>query len=205
MAATSWRRSSAVMLSGSVVEIMARLPGPDLLDPVRGGVCLKECTCIATHGRIARIRAVAVVELEQLVGHDRVPGDAGPPDEPSHLEHPEGMLVTLLTDAQAFFVMPHVDVVLLGADAVLSDGSVVNKVGSASLALIAHRHGKPVWVTAERLKFTRPGAAYDPVSESQAAAEVWDACPSGIDIFNVYFDRVPADLITEIISADGRR
>jgi len=115
----------------------------------------------------------------------------------------EGLAVSLLTEAQAFVTMPHIDVVLLGADSILPDGSAVNKVGSAQLALAAHQCRTRVWVAADRLKFVRDVAAREVELEVQPAAEVWPEAPEGIEILNVYFEAVPAHLINEIISEDG--
>ena len=117
--------------------------------------------------------------------------------------HWEGVAVTLLTDAQAFVIMPQVDAVLLGADSILPDGSAVNKVGSAQLALAAHWLRKPVWVAAERLKWTRAGQPHCVELETQAASEVWSAAPEGMTISNIYFDMTPAALITAIVSEEG--
>ena len=41
-----------------------------------------------------------------------------------------------------------VDVVLTGADRIAADGSVANKVGTYSLAVLAHHHGVPFVVVA---------------------------------------------------------
>jgi ribose 1,5-bisphosphate isomerase len=115
----------------------------------------------------------------------------------------EGLAVTLLTDAQAFVTMPQIDAVLLGADSILPDGSAVNKVGSAQLALAAHQCHTLVLVAADRLKFVRDVAARDVELEVQPAAEVWPEAPDGIEVLNVYFEAVPAHLINELISEDG--
>ena len=116
--------------------------------------------------------------------------------------HREGVAVTLLTDAQAFVMMPQVDAVLLGADSILPDGSAVNKAGSAQLALAAHWLRKPVWVAAERLKWTRAGEPHSVELEAPSAAEVWSAAPEGMMVSNIYFDVTPAALITAIISEE---
>ncbi len=44
------------------------------------------------------------------------------------------------------------DVVVLGADAVMNDGSIVNKVGSLAIALAAKRYRVPLIVLAEKTK-----------------------------------------------------
>jgi translation initiation factor 2B subunit (eIF-2B alpha/beta/delta family) len=111
-----------------------------------------------------------------------------------------GVPVTLLTEAQAFALMPQVDRVLLGADAVLPEGDVVNKVGSALLALAARHWRKPVTVVADQFKFVAPGAAVE-ANESNPPSEVWDPAPPGVQVSNLYFDRVPGDLIAEIVSS----
>jgi translation initiation factor 2B subunit (eIF-2B alpha/beta/delta family) len=117
--------------------------------------------------------------------------------------HREGVAVTLLTEAQAFVLMSQVDVVLFGADAILPDGSAVNKVGSAPLALAAQQHHKPVWVAAERLKWTRGGDPPHVELEAQPASEVWPDAPEGMEVSNIYFEVVPAALMTDVISEEG--
>ncbi len=49
-------------------------------------------------------------------------------------------------------VMKDCDVVVLGADAVMKDGSIVNKVGSLAIALAAKRYRVPLMVLAEKTK-----------------------------------------------------
>lgn len=113
-----------------------------------------------------------------------------------------GIPVCLLTDAQAFQAVQRSDGVLLGADAVLLDGRVVNKTGSALLALAARYFGKPVWVAAARIKFARdPRAPYDP--EPHAPREVWPDAPSGVEVRNDYFDCIPAELVTCLVDEHG--
>mmetsp|Transcript_6799 Transcript_6799/g.14504 ORF Transcript_6799/g.14504 Transcript_6799/m.14504 type:complete len:626 (+) Transcript_6799:43-1920(+) len=58
----------------------------------------------------------------------------------------------IVTDAQMMVWVGGSDVVLLGADHVTEDGSVVNKVGSAVLAECAHSKHTPVWVAAPSSK-----------------------------------------------------
>ena len=58
----------------------------------------------------------------------------------------------LIPDTAVFTALPKVDLVLVGADAVLPD-AIVNKVGTAAIALAARLHGKPVFVLCGRDKF----------------------------------------------------
>lgn len=49
--------------------------------------------------------------------------------------------------------MPKVDLVITGTDAVTANGAVVNKIGTAQIALCAHEARKPFIVAAETYKF----------------------------------------------------
>jgi len=115
-----------------------------------------------------------------------------------------GVRVTLLTDAQAFTHMQDADMVLLGADTVLADRSVVNKAGSALLALAARHWHKPVIVAAETLKFVRDESVKQAPQESNPPSEVWRDPPPGIDVANLYFDTLPASLVDQLITENGR-
>ena len=49
--------------------------------------------------------------------------------------------------------MPEVDCVIVGCEAVLANGGVINKIGTYSVALIASHFNKPVYVFCESFKF----------------------------------------------------
>jgi translation initiation factor 2B subunit (eIF-2B alpha/beta/delta family) len=88
-----------------------------------------------------------------------------------------GLGATQVEDAQAQRAGREADVVLIGADAVWPDGSVVNGVPSRALAAAAHEAGRPVYALAERAKvLARPSDPEEPG-----------------------FEVVPADLLTAII------
>lgn len=112
-----------------------------------------------------------------------------------------GIPVTLITDAQAALVMPHVSRVLLGADAVCADGSIVNKAGSTLVALAAQRLGRPVTAVAQEIKRL---AVTEPDLENAPPAEVWSDPPACIEVQNVYFEKVPPDLLTEVVTEADR-
>ncbi len=48
--------------------------------------------------------------------------------------------------------MKDCNIVVLGADAVRKDGSIVNKVGSLAIALAAQRYNVPLMILAEKTK-----------------------------------------------------
>jgi translation initiation factor 2B subunit (eIF-2B alpha/beta/delta family) len=87
----------------------------------------------------------------------------------------------------------------VGADAVLADGSVVNKAGTRGLALAAQREDIPVYVVTASAK-VRPDEQMheeeaDPGGLSDGDAPVEVAAP--------LFDRTPADLIAGVVTERG--
>lgn len=57
-------------------------------------------------------------------------------------------------DTAVAIAMPDVDCVMVGCEAVLANGGIVNKVGTYGLALIAQHFQKPVYVFCESYKFS---------------------------------------------------
>lgn len=51
--------------------------------------------------------------------------------------------------------MENIDFVLTGADAVVENGGIINKIGSYTVAIAAKAHGRPFYVLAESFKFAR--------------------------------------------------
>ncbi|MEF8855855.1 MAG: NUDIX domain-containing protein [Haloplanus sp.] len=113
----------------------------------------------------------------------------------------EGLDVTLTTDAAlAGEVAARApDAVLVGADAVLADGSVVNKVGTRSLALAAVREDVPVYVVAAADK-VRPDETFH--GETGDGAALYDG-DAPVTVANPIFDRTPADLVAGVITNRG--
>lgn len=66
-----------------------------------------------------------------------------------------GIPVSIVLDSGVAAVMERVDVVVVGAEGVLENGGIVNKLGTYQLALVAKAHDKPFYVAAESYKFAR--------------------------------------------------
>lgn len=58
--------------------------------------------------------------------------------------------VALITDNMAGYIMKlgKVDAVIVGADRIAANGDTANKIGTYSLAVLAHHHGIPFYVAA---------------------------------------------------------
>lgn len=118
-----------------------------------------------------------------------------------------GIPTTMVKDSAASFFLSYVsgedyqmDLFLIGADAILNDGSVVNKIGSYGMVLGAREAGVPVYVAASLFKF-HPSSQIE--IEHRSPDEVWDHPPRGLKIINYAFDRVPADLLSGYITERG--
>ena len=115
-----------------------------------------------------------------------------------------GIPTSLAPDALGPGLVRDATAVLVGADSVLRDGSVVNKIGSYGLALAAREHGKPFHVACETLKFdARHEAASWPGSPAMNPRELWDSPPDKVEIVNRYFEVVPAGLVTAVVTERG--
>ncbi len=115
-----------------------------------------------------------------------------------------GIPASLVPDALGPSLVAQSTGVLVGADSVLRDGSVVNKIGSYGLALAAKDHGKPFHVACETLKFdARHDAASWPGSAAMNPREIWENPPERIEVVNRYFEVVPAALVTAIVTERG--
>ncbi len=110
-----------------------------------------------------------------------------------------GIAVTMFSDAALGTALMTADAVLVGADAVTSR-AFLNKVGTRMLAAAACRQGVPVYVAATRDKFLDDTLAARLTIRAAPPAEIWDAPPAGVDVRNCYFEEVPLDLITVVIT-----
>jgi ribose 1,5-bisphosphate isomerase len=91
------------------------------------------------------------------------------------------------------------DVMMIGADAVLKDGRVINKVGSGLFAEIAYYHKIPVYICSDSWKFSNRSVKI----EERSFKEVWEKKPRGVKIKNPAFEVVESKYITGIISELG--
>lgn len=110
-----------------------------------------------------------------------------------------GIATVSIVDAAAATVMPEVDAVLVGADAILPDGAIVNKVGTHLIALAAAERGIPFFVVCERFKRWPPDRSPPTAFEEKEADEVWTPVV-GVRVRNPYFEATPARLITALVT-----
>lgn len=92
-----------------------------------------------------------------------------------------------------------IDAVLLGADTVLADGTVINKVGSRGAAIAAAAADVPTYVVASADKIA-PGT--EPTLEAGADEEIYDG-DRDIGVHNPTFDATPPEYVTAFLTERG--
>jgi methylthioribose-1-phosphate isomerase len=122
-----------------------------------------------------------------------------------------GIPVTLITDnmAGALMARGEIDRVLVGADRIAANGDVANKIGTYTLAVLAHAHGLPFVVAAPTS--TIDLAALDGTAvpiEERPPEEVTHLAgrriaPEGALARNLAFDITPYHLVTAIVTERG--
>jgi len=117
--------------------------------------------------------------------------------------------VTLITDSMVGYVMAKglVNKVVVGADRIVKD-AVINKIGTYTIAVLAHEHQIPFYVAAPKSTFDMNQLARDVVVEERSAEEVVkfggvQVAPKGVSAFNPAFDVTPMKYVTAIICEEG--
>lgn len=115
-----------------------------------------------------------------------------------------GLKTTFIVDSASRFFMNDVDLVLVGADAITSEGNVINKIGTSMVALVAQESRTPFYVVSELLKFDPATVSgdYEKIEE-RGPNEIWKNPPEGLIIRNPAFDVTRRDFIHGIICEDG--
>jgi ribose 1,5-bisphosphate isomerase len=115
-----------------------------------------------------------------------------------------GIKVKHYVDSAARFALKKADLFFFGADAVTTEGKVINKIGTEMFAEIADKYDIPAYCCTDSWKYD-PKTVFgfmEPI-ESRGAKEVWDKPPKNVEIVNLAFERVDPKLITAIISELG--
>src|SRR5712692_1570377 len=123
----------------------------------------------------------------------------------------EGIPLTLITDSMAGHFMRHgnIKAVFVGADRIAANGDVANKIGTFSLAVLAHVHHIPFYVMApcSTIDLKLPSGEQIPI-EQRHSDEITHVsgvviAPAGIHVANPAFDITPHSYVTAIITEAG--
>ena len=125
--------------------------------------------------------------------------------------HKDGIPVTVACDNACSLLMRRglVQKVVVGADRIVANGDVANKIGTSGVAILARHYGIPFYVAAPSSTFdlaTADGSLI-PI-EDRTPLEVTHVgstqiTPDGVPVFNYAFDVTDHSLITGIITERG--
>jgi methylthioribose-1-phosphate isomerase len=122
-----------------------------------------------------------------------------------------GIPLTLITDNMAGYMMQRgeVDCIIVGADRIVANGDVANKIGTYSLAVLARAHNLPFYVAAPSSTIDLAMASGEQIPiEQRSSDEVTHLngrliAPVGVAAAHPAFDVTPHGLITAIITERG--
>jgi methylthioribose-1-phosphate isomerase len=122
-----------------------------------------------------------------------------------------GVDAVLIADSAAAIAMQRqkIDLVIVGADRIASNGDTANKVGTYVLAILAAHHGIPFYVAAPRSTFDFTiGSGEEIPVEERAPDEVTGfagtrVAPEGANAYNPAFDVTPGRLVTAFVTEYG--
>lgn len=116
-----------------------------------------------------------------------------------------GVPVEISIDACMRELIRRADLMIVGAEAILADGSAVCKVGTYPSALAARRFNVPVYVLVDSMKFYADSLlGVDIALDPLGAAEVVDPrTPQTAGVRGHLFDRTPAECIAAVVTELG--
>ena len=120
-----------------------------------------------------------------------------------------GVPVTLVVDSAARRYLDAVDHVVVGADSIAADGSVINKIGTSGLAVNARERGVPIMTAAQTIKLHPETLTGHTVEiEMRDEAEVIDdgtrADIGEMAVENPAFDVTPPRYMDAIVTESGQ-
>jgi methylthioribose-1-phosphate isomerase len=122
-----------------------------------------------------------------------------------------GIDATIICDNMAGWLMKQgkIQAVVTGADRIAANGDTANKIGTYTLAVLAHKHGIPFYIAAPSSTFDLSIKTGDEIPVEQRAPEEItifaesQIAPAGVNVYNPAFDVTEASLITAIITEKG--
>ncbi len=114
-----------------------------------------------------------------------------------------GFNVLLVVDGAAGMYITAADICIIGADSVQYNGSAVNKVGSKLLGYAAKDHGIPFYVLCDTSKFNVLNYLGSSIELEEKTPDEVSEPMKNVTIKNPYFEVVPPELITGVITEEG--
>ena len=117
-----------------------------------------------------------------------------------------GIKVIHVVDSAMRWAVNHfeADIILVGADSITSEGTVLNKIGSRLLALVSRENHVPFYVATPLLKYN-PETSFGilEIIEMRDTDEIWENPPENLEIVNPAFETVNRRYIDGLITEAG--
>ncbi|GAB4115961.1 MAG: S-methyl-5-thioribose-1-phosphate isomerase [Candidatus Caldatribacteriota bacterium] len=118
---------------------------------------------------------------------------------------------TLITDNMAGYLMwqKKIDVIIVGADRIASNGDVANKIGTYTLGVLAKENNLPFYIAAplSTIDLSLNSGKEIRIEERnhREITHIWgkQIAPNGVKVFNPAFDITPHSYISGIITEKG--
>jgi ribose 1,5-bisphosphate isomerase len=151
----------------------------------------------AAHAQGKNIKIIATESRPRLQGHLTI----------KQLDQ-LGIKTSLIVDSAVRYFMKEVDIVVMGADAITANGSLINKIGTSLVALAAHEARTNVIIAAETYKFSPRSILGELVEiEERDSSEVISPEKLGelsnVSVKNPAFDVTPREYIDLICTEVG--
>lgn len=112
-----------------------------------------------------------------------------------------GMSMTLITEAQMALFVQEAGAVVVGADTILPEGDLINRIGTRMLALAAKDADVPLYSISDTLKVAAPSSPMPFAPEEGEPKEVCEA--KWLEVRNVYYEMTPARLVSAYVTETG--
>mmetsp|Transcript_22031 Transcript_22031/g.34549 ORF Transcript_22031/g.34549 Transcript_22031/m.34549 type:complete len:274 (-) Transcript_22031:187-1008(-) len=178
-----------------------------------GASKIKPGDVILVYGRSAAVEACLLRAHAEKIQFSVIVVDSRPKFEGKVLLeklNAAGLSCTYVMINAISYVMKEVSKVFLGASAVLSNGNVISRVGTSSVAMMAQQYKVPVLVCCESYKFSEKvmldsictNELGDPDELVSPALESWRDVKD-MKLLNLVYDLTPAECITLVITELG--
>ncbi|MGV9173820.1 MAG: hypothetical protein ACOC35_14830 [Promethearchaeia archaeon] len=112
--------------------------------------------------------------------------------------------VHLIIDAALGFFIDSMDLVLVGIDSILKDGTLINKIGTYSLAVLSQENNVDFYAVGSSLKYNlKSHFGLEVLIEEKDNNEILDSNIQNLQVHNYYFDKTPPEYLSGIISDLG--
>jgi translation initiation factor eIF-2B subunit delta len=146
-------------------------------------------------------KAIIELDVENVIVTESRPGNEGITLAKELAE--EGINVLTGVDGMVHMYMKAADMVIVGADSVQHNGSFINKVGTKMLGYAAKEFNKPFYVLCDTMKFNVLNYLGQDIELEEMAPEEVVKPSENLRVRNFYFEVIPPELVTAIITEDG--